>query len=114
MLSEPKARTFLHLIGQDGVLERDVRHHQRAGFALVGGVLDRRRAAGGRLDEVKAALALLDHHRGGGDALLAEQAELPDPTRDVGHLVDGVGERHHREGGAGEDVPERASALSFE
>ena len=94
----------LHLVGEDGVLERDVRHHQRAGLALVRGVLDRRRTAGGGLDEVEAALALLDHHRGGGDALLAEQAELADPTRDVGHLVDGIGQRHHGEGGAGEDV----------
>ena len=97
----------LHLVGEDGVLERDVRHDQRAGLALVGRVLDRRRAAGGGLDEVEAALALLDHHRGGRDALLAEQAELADPPRDVGHLVDGVGQRHHGEGGAAEDVERR-------
>jgi hypothetical protein len=94
----------LHLVGEDGVLQRDVRHHERAGLALVGGVLDRGCATGGNLDEVEAALALLDHHRGGGDTLLPEQAKLADPPRDIGHLVDGVGQRHHREGGAGEDV----------
>jgi hypothetical protein len=94
----------LHLIGKDRVLERDVRHHQRAGLALVGRVLDCRGTAGRGLDEVEAPLALLDHHRGGGDALLPEQAELADPPRDIGHLVDGIGQRHHGEGRAGEDV----------
>src|SRR5690606_20744930 len=50
ILSEPKARTFFTSSTEDGVFERDVGHHGRAGLPLVGGVLDRRRAAGGGFD----------------------------------------------------------------
>ncbi len=47
----------LDLVGEDRVLERDVRHDQRAGLALVGGVLDR--AAGGGLDQVASRSSIM-------------------------------------------------------
>ena len=49
-----KRAHVLHLVGENGVLERDVRHHQRTRLALVGRVLDCRRAACGGLDEIEA------------------------------------------------------------
>jgi hypothetical protein len=91
----------LHFVGEDGVLERNMRHAERAGLALVGDVLHGRGATRGGLHQGEVALALLDHDRGGGDALLAEQTELADPAGHEGHLVDGVGQRHHGEGAAG-------------
>jgi hypothetical protein len=94
----------LDLVGEDGVLEGDMRYHEGAGLPRVVGVLDRGCPSGRGLDQVEAALLLFDHDRGGGHTLLPEQTELTDPARDVGHLVDGVGERHHGEGVAGEDV----------